>query len=147
MSISKASLIALPQVADLFNQYRIWYGKTSDLEGAKQFLQDRITTNESVIFLATNEDGKAVGFTQLYPIFSSTRMKRMWLLNDLFVHADARGKGFSKLLIKAAQDHCRKTGGCAVMLETQKSNDIGNNLYPATGFVLNTGQNFYEWEV
>ncbi len=147
MHIKKANLSNLSQIALLFNQYRVWYKKDADLEGATQFLKERITNNESVVFFAEDENGNALGFTQLYPVFSSTRMKRLWLLNDLFVHSEARGKGLSKLLIEAAKEHCRETGGCAVTLETQKTNDIGNNLYPATDFELNTENNFYEWSV
>lgn len=147
MITKKATPADLLQIANLFDRYRVWYGKPSDLEGGLRFLSERMEKEESVLFFVEDEQGNALGFTQLYPIFSSTRMKRMWLLNDLFVLADARGKGISKLLIKAAQDHCRATGGCAVTLETQKTNDIGNNLYPATGFVLNREQNFYEWVV
>jgi len=145
MHIKKATLTDLTKVAVLFDKYRVWYKRDTNLEGATQFLKERISNNESVIFLVEDADGNALGFTQLYPIFSSTRMKRVWLLNDLFVHADARGKGLSKLLIEAAKNHCRKKGGFGVTLETQKTNDIGNKLYPSVGFVLNTEQNFYEW--
>jgi GNAT superfamily N-acetyltransferase len=146
MSIRKANLSDIPTLSILFDLYRVWYNKPTDLQAAQQFLTDRLSREESVIFVAEAND-TIVGFTQLYPLFSSTRMKRLWLLNDLFVSAEERGKGYSKLLIEAAKGLCRQTDGCAVMLETQKSNDIGNQLYPATGFELNTEHNFYEWDV
>jgi GNAT superfamily N-acetyltransferase len=146
MSIRKATLADIPTLAILFDQYRVWYGKPTDVQGAQQFLTARLSQEESVIFTAEAK-GKIVGFTQLYPLFSSTRMKRLWLLNDLFVLEEERGKGYSKQLIAAAKDLCRDTNGCGLMLETQQSNDIGNQLYPATGFELNTEQNFYEWDV
>jgi len=68
----------------------------------------------------------------------------MWLLNDLYIHEEHRGRGHSKSLIDKAKDLCRKTGACGVLLETEKSNAIGNKLYPSTGFILEEN-NFYFW--
>ncbi len=143
MIIKTATLAELDQVVKLFDQYRVWYRKSSDTSTARQFLKDRIELKESVIFLA-EVDNKAEGFTQLYPVFSSTRMKRMWLLNDLFVAPEHRGKGLSKALITAAKKYCEKTLACGILLETEQSNTIGNNLYPSQGFNLEEN-NFYFW--
>ena len=144
MQIRKTKLEDLPQLSKAFDAYRVWYRKTSDIETAKEFLSERIKSNESTIFIAEEND-KLLGFTQLYPLFSSTRMKRLWLLNDLFVHKEERGKGISRLLLDAAKQHCIDTNGCGVMLETEKSNEIGNILYPKTDFKMNDSHNFYEW--
>jgi len=73
-------------------------------------------------------------------------MKRLWLLNDLFVHQDARGHGISKLLIERAKQLAKDTNAAGLMLETEVSNHIGNQLYPATGFKLNEASNFYDWD-
>lgn len=145
MEIRKANITDLKALANLFNDYRVWYRKESDIDGARDFLSERIENNESVIYVASDKDGKLVGFTQLYPIFSSTRMKRLWLLNDLFIDENFRGRGLSKLLMNAAKELCRKTKACAVALETEKNNDIGNKLYPSVEFELNNDSNFYEW--
>lgn len=144
INIRKATSTDLEQLADLFDQFRVFYQKTSDKPAALTFLQERMQKNESELLVA--DTGQLLcGFTQLYPLFSSTRMKRLWLLNDLYVVPEFRGKGISKLLIDAAKDLCRQTGGCAVLLETAKNNTIGNKLYPQEGFELNTEFNFYEW--
>jgi len=68
-------------------------------------------------------------------------------LNDLFVHPDFRGIGISKKLIAQAKQLCRDTQACAVILETEKTNVIGNELYPRTGFELDVEHNHYEWTV
>lgn len=91
------------------------------------------------------EGEMAVGFVQLFPLFSSTRLARYWLLNDLFVHPDQRGKGVSKALIERAKVLSRETNACGMYLETGKDNNIGNKLYPATDFKLMDSVNFYEW--
>lgn len=144
MRIFQATLSHLDQVVELFDAYRVWYRTPSDKETAKSFLSERITGKESVIFVCENQEGQLVGFTQLYPIFSSIRMKRAWLLNDLFVHPDYRGKGISKLLIEKAKTLARSNNAAGILLETEKSNDIGNHLYPSTGFELEKN-NFYFW--
>jgi len=140
----KANIHDLRQLSELFDQYRIFYHKASDIPAAENFLKDRIENKDSEIFVAEN-DGNLVGFVQLYPLFSSTRMKRYWLLNDLYVNESHRGKGYSKELIEEAKELAKSTNASGVLLETGKSNDIGNQLYPACGFELYDSVNFYEW--
>lgn len=140
----KAIIQDLQQLAVLFDQYRIFYHKDSDIPAAEKFLTERIQTKDSEIFIAENE-GKLIGFVQLYPLFSSTRMKRYWLLNDLYINENYRGKGFSKELIEEAKELARLTDAAGILLETGKSNTIGNQLYQSCGFKIYDEVNFYEW--
>ncbi len=144
LKIEKASIDHLEQIVPLFEAYRVFYRKAPNPNAARDFLQARLDQNESVIYLAF-EDNQAIGFTQLYPLFSSTRMKRLWLLNDLFVDAQHRGKGVSKLLMEQAKILARTTGAAGLSLETEQSNIIGNQLYPACGFELDKEHNYYFW--
>src|SRR5690349_17530868 len=96
--IRNATTHDLVQLARLFNAYRVFYKKESDIEAATLFLKERMNKNESVIFVSLNNE-TITGFTQLYPLFSSTRMRRLWLLNDLFVEEKFRGQGISVALI------------------------------------------------
>jgi GNAT superfamily N-acetyltransferase len=144
--IEQATIDHLDRLAILFDQYRVFYEKQSDMKAATEFLRQRIEANESVIFVSFDEANVMTGFTQLYPLFSSTRMKRLWLLNDLFVDVAFRGKGFSVALIERAKEHCRQTGGCGLILETAKSNTMGNKLYPRAGFTLDSDHNYYSWD-
>ena len=93
------------QIVPLFDQYRIFYGQSSDPSGANAFLQERFDLNESIVFLALEND-MAIGFVQLYPMFSSVSMQRIFVLNDLFVHASHRGKNIGTLLLERAKAHC-----------------------------------------
>lgn len=142
----KATIDDLSQLAQLFDEYRMFYHKTSDISGAEQFISERLENRDSEIFVV-EEDGKLGGFVQLYPLFSSTRMKRYWLLNDLYVNSNSRGKGYSKVLIEEAKVLCRTSDSCGMYLETEKENMIGNQLYPSVGFKKYDEVNFYEWEV
>lgn len=146
MHIERAGLKDLEQLSVLFEQYRQFYKMQADPDGARAFLQERITNKESVIFISLNEDNMITGFAQLYPLFSSTRMKRQWLLNDLFVHEHFRGKQISVGLIDACKALCADTGACGMFLETAIDNITGNKLYRKTGFQLISDCNFYSWE-
>lgn len=140
----KATLNELSELSIMFDEYRQFYGKKSDIEAAKSFLKARIERNESEVFYTKNKEGIMTGFVQLYPIFSSTRMRRMWLLNDLYVHKDFQGKGYSVALIERAKQLGKETNACSLFLETEKTNTIGNTLYTKMGFEQNTACNFYE---
>lgn len=141
----KATLSELDELSILFDEYRQFYRKQSDIDAAKVFLKERIERNESEIFYTKNEDGEMTGFVQLYPLFSSARMKRKWLLNDLYVRKAFRGKGYSVVLIERAKQLCIETSAYELSLSTAKTNDIGNNLYPKMGFVLSTDWNEYDY--
>jgi len=144
--IKQASIKDIDQLSQLFDQYRIFYRKPSNIEQAKIFLKERMERNESTIYVANNNEGNLVGFVQLYPLFSSTRMQRYWLLNDLFVAQDHRRKGFSIALIEAAKDLCKSSHAAGMFLETEKSNIEGNQLYPKVGFQLDKDHHYYFWD-
>ncbi|MCU0438860.1 MAG: GNAT family N-acetyltransferase [Raineya sp.] len=147
ISIQKFDNQDIRDLAQVFDLYRIFYQKESDIKGAEQFLKARLENNESVIYIAlNNEKNKIIGFVQLYPLFSSTRMQKLWLLNDLYVIETYRSKGISRMLIDVSKNLCKDTNACGLMLETAKDNIIGNQLYPATDFVLDKEHNFYFWD-
>ena len=145
MTIRAATISDLDQLSKLFDPYRVFYRKKSDITSAKNFLTERLNEKDSEIFIAENNKKSLVGFVQLYPLFSSTRMKKLWLLNDLFVDAEYIGQQVSKQLIDRGKKLVRDTSACGMFLETEKTNNIGNNLFPKAGFSLNKNSNYYEW--
>ena len=144
-TLIQANLNHLDDLAVLFDAYRVFYKKETDLDAAKKFLRERLANDQSVIFMVYN-DSRAVGFTQLYPVFSSVNMAAVWLLNDLFVDPVYRGKKIGKQLLEAAQNHCTASGAKGVSLETEQTNVVGNKLYPIMGFEKDTEHNLYYWE-
>jgi GNAT superfamily N-acetyltransferase len=133
MEIFQARLEHLEAVSQLFDQYRVFYSSLSDLETARRFLQDRFHKGDSIIFVASN-DGHIAGFTQLYPSFSSVSMRRVWILNDLFVEQACRKQGVAKLLLSTAEDFARQTGAIRISLATQTSNIVAQSLYESLGY-------------
>jgi GNAT superfamily N-acetyltransferase len=135
IQIRQATVLDLDTVAPLFDGYRQFYGQPADLSRAHDFLAERIRLHESVILLARDdEDGQGLGFTQLYPLFSSVRTVRTWLLNDLFVAAAARRRGVAKALLEAAVEHARALGAASLSLSTALDNAPAKALYESMGW-------------
>ena len=125
----------LDDLAVLFDGYREFYRQTSDLEAARRFIRERFANDDSVIFAASLPESDAlVGFTQLYPTFSSVRMRRVWTLNDLFVAESARGQGVSRALMEVAREFAVSTGAVAVELATERDNTVAQALYDSLGY-------------
>ena len=97
-SIRRATLDDIEALTALFEAYRAFYEQVPDAAGARAFLSERMLADESVVFVADTSDARLVGFTQLYPSFSSTVMRRIFVLNDLFVSPDARGTGVRRMI-------------------------------------------------
>jgi len=133
-------------VAPLFDAYRQFYGQPPDLDGARRFLVERLERSESVIF-AVVEDGRALGFTQLYPSFSSVSLMPIWNLNDLFVTDDARRRGVGARLLRAARDHALGTGAVRLALSTAVTNTKAQALYERDGWRRDTEFLHYEYEL
>lgn len=146
MKIIQATINEIEPLAKLFDEYRVFYGKDSDVESARKFLSDRVSNNESVAFLAIDDRGSAMGFTHLYPLFSSTRMSKLWLLNDLYVNSNFRKLGFGEALIERAKQLAKDTNSRGLMLETANDNFPAQKLYEKTGWVKDNDHYYYSWE-
>lgn len=133
IAIRKATSQDLDSLVPLFDAYRQFYKQSSDLAGARRFLAGRLEREESVVFLAFDVD-RAVGFTQLYPQFSSVGMDRNWLLNDLYVDEGTRKLGVGLRLLEAARDFGRETGARWLLLETGVDNYPAQALYEKAGW-------------
>lgn len=133
-TIKQATIHDLDTLAPLFDGYRQFYRQPPDLERARSFLAERFAHHESVILLATDEHGAGLGFVQLYPLFSSVGTVRIYLLNDLFVSAEARRLGVAKALMDAAAEHARALGAARMSLTTALDNVPAQTLYESLGW-------------
>lgn len=129
-----ASIDDLDRLVPLFDAYRQFYQQPSDAARARAFLQERFERGESSVLLALDQRGNGVGFCQLYPLFSSVRTARLWLLNDLYVDATARRAGVARALLAAAADHGRATGAVGLSLSTALDNHAAQALYASMGW-------------
>ena len=141
MHIIQAHIEHLEDLTPLFNAYRVFYKQESDLISAKSFLKARIQNNESIIYLAYIND-EAVGFTQLYPLFSSVSMKPLYLLNDLYVKSSHRNQGIGEALINKAKLLCEIQNNKGLALQTGTDNPA-QKLYERLGFVKDHDLYYY----
>jgi len=130
-------LADLDVTVPLFDAYRQFYRQPSEPERARRFLLERFENDQSVIFLAF-EDAAAVGFTQLYPSFSSGAMARILILNDLFVAPEARRRGAGSALIQAAAEYGRRAGALRLVLSTEVTNTAAQSVYERMGWKRDT---------
>ncbi len=141
MTIIQATTKHLNHLVPLFNGYRVFYRQASNLESARLFLNDRLTKQDSVIYIAYT-DNIAVGFTQLYPLFSSVSMKPMYLLNDLYIDANYRKQNIGTLLINKVKALCKEKNYKGLVIQTETSNPA-QHLYQRLGFVKDTDLTFF----
>jgi ribosomal protein S18 acetylase RimI-like enzyme len=134
MEIKRVQAHEWQLVTNLFDQYRVFYKKESDLALAEQFIRERLDNNESVIYVAMDGD-KVIGFTQLYPKYSSVSAMKNWILNDLFVDAEHRKSGIGTKLISQAAEFAKTGGSKFIQLETAVDNYTAQSLYESMGFI------------
>lgn len=144
MEIYQATIEDLEGVSNLFNLYRVFYQQITDLEGAKTYIKERLERKDSVIFVV-KDNQSYVGFTQLYPTFSSISMKRAWILNDLYVDVAARNQGIGEMLLLKAKDYAIETGAKSISLSTAPDNYSAQRLYEKNGYVQDS--QFYHYEL
>jgi GNAT superfamily N-acetyltransferase len=142
VSIRRATVSDVERLQPLYAGYRAFYRGTPDPEGERRFLSDRLREEESVIFLAERA-GAPIGFTQLYPTFSSVALRPLWILNDLFVLPEARRSGVGARLLRRAKEWARATGAEGLVLETAVDNPA-QRLYEAEGWTRDTAFLHYE---
>src|ERR1051326_3586749 len=99
LAVRQATVSDLEELVPLFNGYRQFYRQASEPDRIRKFLLDRFEHNQSIIFIAVKE-GRAIGFTQLYPSFSSAALARIFILNDLFVDPGVRHIGAGAALLQ-----------------------------------------------
>jgi GNAT superfamily N-acetyltransferase len=133
-TVRRATLDDLDRLVPLFDAYRKFYQQPSDIALARRFLGDRLAREESVVLIAEDHDGTAIGFVQLFPTYSSILAARMHLLSDLFVVPAARRRGVGTLLLNAAVETGRAAGAVRLELATAITNGPARRLYEKVGW-------------
>lgn len=133
ITVRRATLADADAIAPLFDLYRQFYEQAPDAALASSFVRDRLANDESVIFVA-EDAGRPMGFTQLFPSFSSVRAVRTWVLNDLYVVREARRQGVARALLEAAAAFGRNSGAARLELETDHDNRSAQALYRHLGW-------------
>jgi ribosomal protein S18 acetylase RimI-like enzyme len=131
--IRRASLSDVEQLTPLVEQYRGFYNHEPN-STTQQFLRDRISKNESIVFVAEEED-QLVGFSQSYPGFSTVALAEIWLLNDVFVHPDFRRRHIAEKLMVETEAAAKSAGAARIWLRTAHLNAPAQALYEGRGWI------------
>ena len=131
--VRQAGPADLEAIVPLFDGYRQFYGQPSELDRVRAFLKERLARGDAVLLIA-EADGRALGFTQLYPSFSSVSMAPIFGLNDLFVVLEARRSGVARRLLEAAVRYGREAGAIRLSLSTAHTNTAAQALYASAGW-------------
>ena len=145
MEIVRANSSHIPEIGRLFDLYRQFYDCEPDLALATRYISERMGNNESVIFVATADDGLQ-GFVQLYPSFCSVQAVKIFILYDIYVDASARNGGVGAQLMNRARAHAESDGAARVDLLTGHDNEPGQHLYEKLGY-KRANESFYAYSL
>ncbi|GAC1616501.1 MAG: GNAT family N-acetyltransferase [Ktedonobacteraceae bacterium] len=149
IQVIQAETQHIPLIVPLFDAYRQFYKRPANREGAFDFLTQRFQEGSSVLFLAIGEEEQekpfAYGFVQLYPTFSSVSMKRLWILNDLFVIPEGRRQGVGTKLLERAHAFVVETHAKGLTLKTAVENVSAQALYESLGWQRDT--HFFSYDI
>ncbi len=137
VAVSRAEPIDAGPVGEIFDLYRQFYDAETDVQGSIKFIAERLRAKDSAIFAARLEgtpSSHVDGFVQLLPKFSTSRMRRDWILNDLYVRDDVRHNGVAKALMREAEAFAKRTGAGRLQLKTQIDNTEARKLYERLGW-------------
>jgi ribosomal protein S18 acetylase RimI-like enzyme len=135
LTVKKANLTDITEIAKLYEGYLTFYEVDTTNKDPAAFLKERVQNNESAIYYVTNEKNEYLGFMQLYPLFCSLEMKKIWLLYDLYVDVKFRKNGVAQLLLDTADTLASETDSSFLMLSTGIENVQAQNLYEKNNYV------------
>ncbi len=151
IEIKKINSLESEIVIELFDKYRLFYKQPSDIELAKTYIKERLEQNEAQIYVAfVKENSKPIGFTLLYPKFSSVSAKKNWHIGDLYVETNQRKKGVGEKLLNTALHFAKNEGANFISLNTATDNYSAQKLYENFGFVEQeylSGYLYYQFNI
>jgi GNAT superfamily N-acetyltransferase len=89
--------------------------------------------HEGFQLIARNDNGRAVGFATVYWSWSTLSAARTAIMNDLFVHPDARGTGLAEALIEECRVRSGRGGAVSLGWQTAKDNIRAQKVYERVG--------------
>jgi GNAT superfamily N-acetyltransferase len=137
IEISRATVADVDVLLDLVEKYRGFYKQEPNAK-TRSYLEARLANNEAVVFLANYVEDfnhKTVGFTMIYPTFSTVSLSEIWLLNDLFVDEQYRRHGVAQKLMDTAEAAAKEAGATRLFLRTANDNVTAQALYEGRGWV------------
>ena len=146
MNIDDATPADVPALMPLMRGYCDFYGVSPPDEGLEEMAGALIDSAdaEGMLLVSRDDAGAPTGFAAVGWKWSSLRAARVAILEDLFVHAEARRTGAGRALIEEAARRAREHGAPCLMWTTAHSNERAQSLYNALGA---SGESWLEYEL
>lgn len=129
---------AFDQVAALFDDYRVHYGRPSAPEDTRSWLHEQVTRHRLTAAAAIRA-GDVCGFVTVTVMPASLMLGTAWSIRDLYVAPDHRRTGIANALLQHIIRHARTAGADRVSLQTETDNIAALTLYTDIGFQPVTG--------
>lgn len=146
LMIRQAIIQDLPKIVPIFDSYREYFGQLKDPAAVNQFLFEKFEHLESVIFIAQLRD-EVIGFAQLYPVFSSLTLQRVWLLNDFFIEEEFRGSGVGTQLFATVKEFTLLTRSKGIELSVEHTNKKAWTFWEKQGFKMDEEFRYYFYKL
>ncbi len=126
------------QVAVLFDDYRVHYGRPPSPQATRCWLRDQMTQHDLTLTAAMRAD-HACGFITSTVVPASLMLSTAWSIRDLYVVPQDRRSGIARRLLRHVIEIARAAGASRVSLQTEADNAPALTLYTAAGFQPVTG--------
>jgi GNAT superfamily N-acetyltransferase len=122
------------ELLPLIAAYQRFY-EVEEIDGERNrvFFRRFIAPSDDGLLLGARDGEDLIGYACLYWHFSSTEAVETVLMNDLYVVAEARGRGAGRALIEATAEVARERGAAYVEWATEPDNHTAQRLYDSTG--------------
>ncbi len=120
------------------SQYLMEYERLTDFEGEGR-LKGFNCEGEEELYIYRDGEVKQIGGVVI------TVQQERGFISDVYVDADARGRGYGKVVLEAALLRLKQSGAGSVMLHVEGSNIPAVRLYESFGFIKKDRLDFFEY--
>lgn len=140
--VRQAAIQDLKRIVPIFDSYREYFKQEKNPMEVEHFLFEKFNHLESIIFIAELHS-EVIGFAQLYPVFSSLTLQRVWLLNDFFIIESYRNQGVGKQLLAGVKEFASLTKAKGIELSVEHTNEKAWKFWEKQGFTLDKEFRYY----
>ena len=81
------------------------------------------------------EGHQLIGNVSVYPAAASGILAHTWIIANVAVHPDYRGRGIATQLMRVSLDMVRRRGGRQAVLQVDADNEVARRLYQRLNFI------------
>jgi ribosomal protein S18 acetylase RimI-like enzyme len=147
MDIRPATEADLPSLARVMDEENIHYEGDDAMpaDDVLPKLKRWFSANTDTLMLVAVEDHHVLGFATLVPLFPAGNLNVGMFIKDLYVAADARGRGIGEALMRRCAAEAQRLGATRLELTVDKDNPRARALYEELGG-RDTNKAYLRWD-